>query len=100
MEVYKEIDESRRICRDYEQERYTDVYGMPEGYKNAEGEEISPEQELQDLNHMIEQDGMWYYFAQKRCPCCKQWDTADSIGMIIGNIEPTGYLPDLEASIK
>ena len=100
MEVYKEIDETRRICRDYEQESYVSVYGEPEGYTNADGEEITAEQELQNIHDAIEQSGLWYYFAQKRCPCCSQWDTEDSVGMIIGDIKSTGYLPDLEDSIK
>lgn len=63
-----------RLYYDYEQENYFDVYGKPD----------DPE-EMQDIIDLIEREGLYYVAAQVACPMCGQWETIDSIGMIIGN---------------
>ena len=103
--MYREIveelhDGKARICRAPEQENYFDVFGEPEGYTNADGAEVSSEDEREEIYSLIDRDGLWVYFAQVKCPCCDQWKTVDSIGMVIGDLAPTGYREEFIDVIK
>jgi hypothetical protein len=88
MEIYEQLNENARIIVEPEQESYFDVYGEPD----------TPEDRA-DICDLIDRDGLWWYAAQRKCPHCGAWETVDSIGMIIGDIKPTGHLEDLESSV-
>lgn len=88
MEIYEQLNDNARIIVEPEQDYYFDVFGEPEGYENAD-----------DICELIDRDGLWWYAAQRKCPHCGAWETVDSIGMVIGDIKPTGYLEDLENSV-
>lgn len=100
-ETVEELYDGRaRICVEPEEENYFDVYGEPEGYTDADGNEVTPEQEREDIIDLIERDGLWYYFAQVRCPQCGNWETVDSIGMVIGSLDGSGYREDFIEAIN
>ena len=100
-EVMEELHDGRaRICRAPEEESYFAVYGDPEGYTNADGIEVCADQEREEIIDLIDRDGLWYYFAQVRCACCGQWETVDSIGMVIGSLDETGYRDDFLTAIN
>ena len=99
-ETIEELYDGRaRICIAPEQESYFDVFGELEGYTNDEGEFVTPEQEREDIINLIHRDGLWCYFAQVKCECCGQWETVESIGMVIGELD-NGYREDLIAEIE
>lgn len=99
-EVTEEIDDNTRIIAIPETENYFDVYGEPEGYETGTDEVVTAEQERNDIVDMINRDGLWQYASQCRCPACGQWETVDSIGMVIGSLDDSGYREDLIASAR
>lgn len=100
MEVIKEFHNGNaRLCRDIEYDDYFDVFGEPEGYENRDGEWVSPQEERAEIEDLIEREGLYYYYVERRCKCCGQWETTDSIGMVIGDID-SDYRADLMASAK
>lgn len=99
MEIYEQLNDNARIIVEPEQDYCFDVFGEPEGYENADGEWVTPEQEREDIYEQIDRDGLWCFAAQRRCPHCGAWETVYSVGMVIGDIKSTGYLEDLENSV-
>lgn len=100
-ETVEELFNGRaQICREPEIESYFDIYGEPEGYENAKGERVTPEQEREDIIDLIDRDGLWIYFAQVECKCCGQWKTVDSLGGIIGSLDDSGYHDDFLRAIE
>ena len=98
-ETVEELYDGRaRICVAPEEESYFSVYGEPEGYTDADGNEVTSEQEHDSIVELIDRDGLWYYFAQVKCKCCGQWETVESIGMVIGSLD-SGYREDLISAI-
>lgn len=84
-----------------EEENYFDVYGEPEGYTNAQGHEVSAEQERNEICEQLDRNGCWYvvtYAWQDG-----EWQLADSIGMCSGYNDPCSpfencYVPGLMRS--
>ena len=91
-----EADGMVRLRVEPEQENYFDVYGEPEGYTDLDGTEHSPEDERNEIIAMIERDGLWWVTSEYWNINTRKWEHADSIGMIIGNIEDSGYGGDLK----
>lgn len=87
-EVVEQINDNARIIVEPEQESYFDVFGEPEGYENGDDEWVPPEQEREEIYELIERDGLWWFAAQRKCPCCGAWETVGSIGMVIGDLDP------------
>lgn len=88
----KLIEPGIRLAVWPETDNYEDVYGR-----------IEDAEERKALYELIDNDGCYLVSSQFQCPCCDEWITADSIGMIIGNpFEPSNncYIPDLVAQAK
>lgn len=66
-----------RISAEPETEDYFSVYGEPD----------SPE-ERREILETINRTGLWSVTTYTRCPHCKQWQIADSIGMCTGYDNP------------
>ena len=49
------------------------------------------EREKKGLWRTIERDGVWMYASQFRVSKDREWETADSIGDCIGDLDDTGY---------
>lgn len=98
-EVTEQITDNIRICREWETEDYFWVYGDPDGYENGKGEWITPENERKELYDLIGREGLYIYFCQVKCPCCGQWETVDSVGMVIGDLD-AGCKEDFIAAAK
>lgn len=100
-EVIETSDNDKvRLCVAPEWENYFSVYGEPDGYTDADGNKVSPEDEHKNIADMIDRDGLWYYFSQVKCATCGQWSTVDGIGMVIGSIDDSGYKEDLLAAAR
>lgn len=87
-----------RLRAEHEYENYFDVCGDPEGYEDAEGNQVSAEEEREQLERSIELYGCYWvvseYFDGRK------WQQANSIGMCIGYHNPLSpeendYVPDL-----
>ena len=74
-----------RMVVEPEQENYFDVYGEPD---------TQEERDLIIAN--IEAEGLNMFASQYRKSRADDWETADSIGMIIGDLADTGYEDDLK----
>lgn len=85
-----------RLGVEPDQDNYFDIYGEPEGYTNADGAEVTAEQERQDIIDLIDRDGIWWVFAEYRISPRHPWEIGDSIGMIIGANNP--YEDDLKST--
>lgn len=78
-----------RIKIEPEQESYWDVYGT-EGYSKKD---------IEQVNKLLERDGLWWACAEARLNKKEPWEQGDSIGMLIGTDNYLdGYEPDLWAS--
>lgn len=96
-----EFDDRVRLRAEHEQENYFSVYGEPDGYENAQGHQVSAEQERKELCESFERDGLWCIVAEYFDG--EEWQMADSIGMCAGYKNPLDpfqnwYVPDLMQS--
>lgn len=88
----KNLTSNLRLVASEEQENYESVYGK-----------IDDAEERRATYQEIENGGLWCVSSQYLCPCCSQWVTADSIGMIIGapfDESNNCYIPDLIDSAR
>jgi hypothetical protein len=69
-----------RMVAEPENENYFDVYGEPDS-----------QEEREEIADRIERDGVYMYAAQYLNQDTGEWETADSIGMIFGDINGEGY---------
>ena len=83
-----------RICRtpdiEYHDTWYVETWGLTErqvSYTKA------------SIERMIEEQGLWTYDVQRRCPCCAEWTTVDSVGDVIGELDASGYHIDLMRTV-
>lgn len=90
-----------------EQESPFDVYGEPEGYKDADGRYHTSGEERKELIRIYDSLGVWCVQAVvvKRCPECGHEDrkTVDCVGMCTGYENPCDwrqnwYVVDLMAA--
>lgn len=96
-----EYDDRVRLRAEHEQENYFDVFGQPDGYVNAQGHRVSPEQERKEICESIERYGNYYIVSEYFDG--EEWQHADSIGMCAGYrnvLDPreNWYVPDLMAA--
>ena len=74
-----------RIVVEDEQENYFDVYEKPES-----------EAEYDEIVEIINRDGLNHFASQYRKRASDPWETADSIGMVIGDLASSGYEDSLK----
>ena len=88
-------------------ENYFDVYGEPEGYINAQGHHVSPEQARKEMCDILDRLGCWYVSSavNRGCRHCgrSDWETVDGVGMCAGYENPMSpyenpYVVDLMAA--
>lgn len=94
-----ERDYEIRIIAEPEHNAYFDVYGRPQGYTDANGRWVSPEEERAEISRLIDRDGCWIVCAQVKNDD-DEWETVDSVGMCVGYSDPCDplencYVPDL-----
>lgn len=74
-----------RIVVEPEEDNYFDVYGEPD-----------TSEERNDIIEQIDRDGLNHFASQYRKRRIDEWETADSIGMVIGDLASSGYEDDLK----
>lgn len=86
-----------RLVAEAEEENYFNVYGEPEGYLNAQGNWVTPEQERENIAEIIERDGCWIVLSEYWGD--GKWVYADSVGMCVYSNPRSAfencYVPDL-----
>lgn len=75
-----------RMRAEPERESYWDVYGKPEGYTNAQGHEVSTEDERKETEDLLERLGCWWTVSEWFDG--DEWQHADSCGMHTGYENP------------
>lgn len=93
------LEEDVRLVLIQEMENYFDVYGEPDGYQNEFGQYVPASKAKKEIERQIELFGCHCILAQYRNPQTGEWETVDSIGMIVDehplawNVNP--YVVDL-----
>lgn len=68
---------------------YVDTWGLSDE---------KTEREKKKIWDLIDREGLYFYTAEFRKSPKHIWEQADSIGDVIGDLDPTGYGTDLRAS--